>query len=619
MGIPDFYGKFLKERDKKELDHAIQKILPPNIVSLSLDFNSIIHEAAGQVYRYNYGEGSYQQKLFQQNEELSRLKLLIPNAEQYNSVEDLPTVFQMYVEHEKIDFLTLEKELFSLITEKILNICGFVRPQILILAVDGLAPMAKILQQRKRRYGKKTNSFFDSNCITPGTDFMDRLDSWIRGFLFRNKNRLAKKIIYSNYKVEGEGEHKIMNIFRQKDFPKLGNHLIYGLDSDLIVLTMGSELENPYVFRHKQEFISTNVLKKWLLEKYYLKNILDFMVLTFFIGNDFLPRMPNFYNLEFSLTGLLTCYKEVNENIVVKNKINFAVVKKILIMMEKYTSDGMKNSLEVSAETKYDLGDEPVFNLWKKNIDIEMPWHAKSLVFRPDQKSFDLLLNMPVEYLNVKPEIMAVQFLKGVAWCLNYYIGMPIDVFWFYDYNYAPTLKNVLQNIPEKYPNIDTPSITNGNLSIREQLLCVIPPRSINLIPEHYLPYIQGDLAPLEYLFCKNYEGPVVEGFNKIHEAPVILSVPNMEFILKVTGGVVERKYLDSNLYLEGGIASNFRAMKNMNKMLEIRKKFDFSNLKKHIPVETQKRNVRQEFEIDGAYIIPRKMDAFLQLKKHKK
>jgi len=618
MGIPDFYGKFLKERDKKELEHAIQRFLPRDIVSLSLDFNSIIHEAAGQIYRYNFGEGSFTQKQFQQREELERLKLLVPNTESYTNLEDLPVVFELWVQHEKVDFLTLEKDLFELITQKIKNICGFVRPQMLILAVDGLAPMAKIMQQRKRRYGKRTNSFFDSNCITPGTDFMDRLDLFIRSFLFRNKNFLAKKIIYSNYKVAGEGEHKIMEIFRGKDFPRSGNHLIYGLDSDLIVLTMGSGLENPYVFRHNQEFISTNVLKKWLLEKYYLKNILDFMVLTFFIGNDFLPRMPNFYNLEFSLTGLLECYKEINKNIVVKNKIDFSVLKQILLLMEKYTAGGMKTSLDVSAETEYALGEEPVFNLYKQNIDIEMPWHAKSLVFRPDQKSFDLLVNMPVDYLKMDIAKMATEFLKGVAWCLNYYIGMPIDVFWFYEYNYAPTLKNVLNNFPEKYPDVESTSIVKGNLSIREQLLCVIPPRSIKLLPEHYLPYVNGDLSPLEYLFCKNYDGPIVEGFNKEHEAPVVLSVPDMSFILHVTGGIVEKKYLDTNLYLEGRI-SNYVAKKNMNRMLEIRKKFDFSSLKKHIPIEYKKREERIEFEIDDTYIVPKKMSGFLELKKYKR
>jgi len=88
-----------------------------------------------------------------------------------------------------------------------LSLYKLVQPRkVLYLAVDGVAPRAKMNQQRSRRFrsakeaevtaseiiarggGKELENQkrFDSNCITPGTDFMLKLSlamqkaSWMR-------------------------------------------------------------------------------------------------------------------------------------------------------------------------------------------------------------------------------------------------------------------------------------------------------------------------------------------------------------------------------------------------------------------------------------------------------
>lgn len=62
------------------------------------------------------------------------------------------------------------------------------------------------------------SSHFDSNCITPGTPFMERLSRHLKFFI---RKKIAEdpawqgpKIIFSGHDVPGEGEHKIMEFIR---------------------------------------------------------------------------------------------------------------------------------------------------------------------------------------------------------------------------------------------------------------------------------------------------------------------------------------------------------------------------------------------------------------------
>lgn len=88
-----------------------------------------------------------------------------------------------------------------------------VRPQkLLYLAVDGVAPRAKMNQQRARRFRSSREAEelaatilardgvlpqgekFDSNCITPGTDFMLKLSIAMKKWIeFKQKTGKIRK------------------------------------------------------------------------------------------------------------------------------------------------------------------------------------------------------------------------------------------------------------------------------------------------------------------------------------------------------------------------------------------------------------------------------------------
>ncbi|KAJ2574854.1 exonuclease II Exo2 [Coemansia sp. RSA 1807] len=147
-----------------------------------------------------------------------------------------------------------------------------IRPRkVFFLGIDGVAPRAKMNEQRARRFRTakeleeqhekelrerrangetiraeeaETSSAFDPTCITPGTEFMDKLTEALRYYINKRVSEDADwrkpKIILSAPNVPGEGEHKIMDYIRfsraQPGYRANTRHCLYGLDADLIML-----------------------------------------------------------------------------------------------------------------------------------------------------------------------------------------------------------------------------------------------------------------------------------------------------------------------------------------------------------------------------------------------
>lgn len=158
------------------------------------------------------------------------------------------------------------------------NVLQMARPRkVLMIAVDGVAPRAKMNQQRSRRFRAaqdakieaetkeaavaeaeargeiideaiKGKRRWDSNVITPGTPFMSVLAKSIRYWtaykLTNDPGWKDLKVIISDATVPGEGEHKIMEFIRsQRTDPTYNpntSHCIYGLDADLIFLGLAT-------------------------------------------------------------------------------------------------------------------------------------------------------------------------------------------------------------------------------------------------------------------------------------------------------------------------------------------------------------------------------------------
>jgi 5'-3' exoribonuclease 1 len=270
-----------------------------------------------------------------------------------------------------VHFRISENDMFEDIFNYISTLFNIIKPrEYFFLAVDGVAPRAKMNQQRGRRFRSAKEAFdreeaamkkgdvlpteerFDSNCITPGTEFMVKLNETLKQFiemkLSTDPEWQKVKVILSGHETPGEGEHKVMDFIRytrsQPGYNPETRHCLYGLDTDLIMLGLSSHEPNFMLLREEIKFnkkndsskgksnrvdpskINFNVLYLSLLRDYIKQDFLplkpkisfkfdleaiidDWILICFLVGNDFIPHIPHFHIHKNALPKILEVYQ----------------------------------------------------------------------------------------------------------------------------------------------------------------------------------------------------------------------------------------------------------------------------------------------------------------------
>lgn len=499
MGIPSYFSYIVKNHSKiikcyQELSHKVD--------NLYMDCNSIIYDVV-------------------HNLECDELDVL-------NNIN-----------HDRIILLVINK---------IKHYISEINPnQNIYIAFDGVAPLAKLDQQRSRRYKswfekqKETELAmehnrklakrprWDTTAITPGTMFMTKLNNTI-ALEFKDENAMkfgVKRLMVSGSNNVGEGEHKLFQYIRDnKAEHEIYNTVIYGLDADLIMLSLNHLFfaKQIYLYRETPHFIKTinsdlepnklylidipelaenivsdmtenkNIIKK---KETDMRRLYDYIFLCFFLGNDFMPHFPSCNIRTGGIFKLLNGYKNTIGNIrktmyiTDGTKIIWNNLRKLVQFMATNEHQNMRKEHTKRDRFKLSKTNESLqdkIDLFQLTPCLNRETEMKINPFKEkwEERYYEILFNENERNdTNTKKfkKELCMNFMEGLEWTLKYYTSGCADWRWSYKYNYPPLFADLLKYMPVFDRTFIAPNI---NIAVSEltQLTYVIPKHCIHLLPK---------------------------------------------------------------------------------------------------------------------------------------
>ena len=283
MGIERFFSSL--KRDYNFITHLEKKLECEHIL---IDFNSIVHIISQFLL-----------------EEKKHTEITVDEFE-----EELIILVGEYIE-ELLEHYFHKKLIISI-----------------IICVDGVPSMAKIYEQKKRRYmgdvmnylyndaPSSTKSFtWSRNNISPGTKFMGMLMKYLKSDDYINSIKdiciNIKKYIVSGIDIMGEGEMKILHHIEQINNGG-DRYVVYSPDSDMILLLLMMDIR-VIMLRYDQQKSTKNepyysivdinkfkdILNNFIVDKIKYNNkkfdkkriIMDIIFILTIFGDDFLPKL----------------------------------------------------------------------------------------------------------------------------------------------------------------------------------------------------------------------------------------------------------------------------------------------------------------------------------------
>lgn len=500
MGVPKFFRAMLRR-----YPDAVQKKMPAQVDWLHLDFNGLMHPVCRGVMK--------------QCPDLSR--------------DDL--------EARMMDALCQELERMA---------ARFEPREGLLVAIDGPAPVAKMIQQRERRFksmvdarearakriefGCPAASHWDTNAITPGTEFLYevsvRLEAVLRQAPADSALARVPCRVLTDGQVPGEGEHKLFQYIREQGLEGRV-HTIVGLDADLIFLSMLSPADRIFLSREEEpeawQFIDVACLRRAFWEDVGVRPedprgprvIQDICLLGCLFGNDFLPttyvfdlRHKGFLRL---LEGYRTFWKTKDRTLFdAEGRIDFAALAALLKpfadeeteiladevaqVLRRRPPPFVADSALSAAENRFRAWEHA--RLWTSLDPVihRVPWRTDGWQEGYYRELFELKTpdgaSLPVDEVARLRRAVAGHYVEGIVWVLHYYTGRLQDWHWFFPFHTAPLLQDLveaLQQLADWTPQF----AFRGPLAPLQQLALVLPVAShAPLLPAALQRVLEGEL-----------------------------------------------------------------------------------------------------------------------------
>lgn len=386
------------------------------------------------------------------------------------------------------------------------------KPKTVFLGLDGVVPMAKIRQQRLRRFKsiwtaqeEKTRGIrdpngihWDTNAITPGTAFMEKLGARL-GQLCQ-----AHGWTLSDTNTSGEGEQKCMKFWRQLP-PLDGNIVIYGLDADLILLCLLTQQltgnKNPvWCIRETAEWeggkdkglaefmrLSIDVLHGALADKKIdkLQWTMDYVAGMSFLGNDFVPHSITLKirdgGHERMLADLRQLHGKGERLTYFDEKVGWTYnTDSVLKIVKGWEQEEEKRLLDFMKKKGIQVNYEDWQMTpcsWK--VEEQLLCQQRGVLWKDwEHRMIETWFGC-----GVKDEDACMRYCGGLQWILDYYTQQkPINSLWMYPWSLPPTWKMLGRYLEESSTAFIAPPIAEGaDIRPSEQLAMVLPRESWHL------------------------------------------------------------------------------------------------------------------------------------------
>ena len=374
------------------------------------------------------------------------------------------------------------------------------RPRHVFLGVDGVVPMAKIRQQRLRRFksvwlaaaerevGARVGESWDTNAITPGTAFMEALGAGLRSL------GEARGWKVSDASEPGEGEQKLMAEIRREGS---GRIVVYGLDADLIVLSLLGLAEKPveswHLLREGGEFgaaadtfatLDAGALLKILVPtglaaKDYVH---DYICAMSFLGNDFLPhsltvkiRDGGHDEMRKQLEQLHVEGKRLVVDGVVQNTCadfleSWAANEGQMLCSAIQHKYSMRPMVPRSDTERLMVGVQNLPVEWKEDLCL---FYRGALRSNWEEIYYSRWLR------GADAPAVCAEYINGLQWILDYYTGKPISFSWYFPWNVPPLWSDLKVQICDA---VIAAAPVSAPVKPQEQLAMVLPQASWDLV-----------------------------------------------------------------------------------------------------------------------------------------
>ena len=379
------------------------------------------------------------------------------------------------------DITDIETMIIQRTIDKIKQYIQYISPlKYTYITFDGVVPLAKMKQQRIRRYKSdyaicmtETDKprLWNTTKITPGTEFMEQLSIEIMKLK-------SDKIYVSTSNEYGEGEQKIFTNIREDD---KSNDIaaVYGLDADLIMLSLFhvEKLKKIYIFREAPKFrsvvskkinnndhlfldineLATSISNEMGNTDISLQTafVHDYVLLCFLFGNDFLPHIVSLKlhanGMNLAMNAYKKAMKDKTQRLLKNDVVEWENMEEIIKLLAEGESERMKDILK------------------RGYIKIEEGWQQRyKKQFRQNGSE-------------------VAEWKEGIEWIVRYYRGLDYNKGWKYKNEYGPLLSEMCKISKEKVEKKEMKEWINAKV----QLAYVLPLRSHKLLGEEIAKYLK--------------------------------------------------------------------------------------------------------------------------------